>query len=168
MNVYSYESDLSIGGEWWIGRRRGKRVVDDAVPSPALLSQTTGEVGQGPGERERIAGREAILEEGDLRASHSGPEAPQPVVTEEVAGPFAHERVYPVIPPRSQSRTIASETTDVGMAEMENDRDGILKAKISGNWVSRSMIRCRYFLPPWPPLSLFHLRYMCLICTNSH
>ncbi|ORX37034.1 hypothetical protein BD324DRAFT_579492 [Kockovaella imperatae] len=25
VNVYSYESDFSFGGEWWIGRRRGKR-----------------------------------------------------------------------------------------------------------------------------------------------
>lgn len=137
VNVYSYESDLSIGGEWWIGRRRGKRVVDDAISSPALSSQTTGELSQGPGERERIAGREAILEEGDLRSSHPG-SGPQVPVTEEIAGPFAHERVYPVIPPRGQSRVITSETPDVGMgeSEMENDRDGILKAKISGNWVS--------------------------------
>ncbi|KAI9634632.1 uncharacterized protein MKK02DRAFT_16182 [Dioszegia hungarica] len=32
VNVYSYESDLSIGGEWWIGRRRGKRVESGTTP----------------------------------------------------------------------------------------------------------------------------------------
>ncbi|RXK40020.1 mitochondrial distribution and morphology protein 10 [Tremella mesenterica] len=29
VNVYSYESDLSIGGEWWIGRRRGKKHLSE-------------------------------------------------------------------------------------------------------------------------------------------
>ena len=53
VNVYSYESDLSIGGEWWIGRKRGKREV---TLEPSLLEQREAE-------SKRAALQEASLRE---------------------------------------------------------------------------------------------------------
>ncbi|KAK4684266.1 hypothetical protein P7C73_g5917, partial [Tremellales sp. Uapishka_1] len=47
VNVYSYESDLSVGGEWWIGRKMGKRDSDpepEIPPSLAAETVTRGEV----------------------------------------------------------------------------------------------------------------------------
>ncbi|EIW67655.1 hypothetical protein TREMEDRAFT_33247 [Tremella mesenterica DSM 1558] len=43
VNVYSYESDLSIGGEWWIGRRRGKKHLSELTNQlePPLVQDNT-------------------------------------------------------------------------------------------------------------------------------
>lgn len=77
LNVYSYESDLTIGGEWWIGSGRGKG---------GWRGLTTGE--------------------------------------EEVVDPFA---VPPPPPPVAPLQTALVDP---------NDRDGVLKARVSGTGVS--------------------------------
>lgn len=102
------------------------------------------EVLDGPGAREKIEAREAILEEGDLRSSHpEGVESARNYQkTMEIAGPFAKERVYPVAIPvmnesRSQNDSVEFNLENGSGMGLEEDRDGILKAKISGNWVSQ-------------------------------
>lgn len=132
VNVYSYESDLSIGGEWWIGRRRGKRVESGTTPglSAAVDPQPSRDSWKGPGEVEKAQGREAILEEGDLRRDHHA--------LSEVPGPFAHERVYPVAAPIPTPSATPELGTVESTRDTAEDRDGILKAKISGNWVRLS------------------------------
>jgi distribution and morphology protein 10 len=128
VNVYSYESDLSVGGEWWIGRRRGKRAVPKVDPQAVRESDEWRQPGLGA----EIQGREAILEEGDLRGSHLAPVREMRHGREEIDGPFAKERVYP----GSAARPAPPATVEVESSNTaEDDRDGILKAKVSGNWV---------------------------------
>lgn len=95
VNVYSYESDLCVGGEWWIGGsgKGGWRGLRGATNHENA-------------EEERIADkeREVALE------SPSGRES------------------------RSFMQAMRSHTEPT----RETDRDGVLKAKISGNGVGTS------------------------------
>jgi distribution and morphology protein 10 len=93
VNVYSYESDLSIGGEWWIGRKRGKTEI---VLEPSLLEQR------------RLESKRAALQEASLR-EHLDLAEPVPRLPANV------ESVVP------------------------EERDGVLKARISGDSV-RSLL----------------------------
>lgn len=122
---------MSLGGEWWIGRRRGKRAGTIPTETHAAVSTP---VRSGFAEH---MGREAILEEGDLRGKY---DTGSGRADGEVEGPFANERVYPVsqIPVKpTTARQPLSTANPVSTTQPEaDDRDGILKAKISGNWVS--------------------------------
>jgi distribution and morphology protein 10 len=89
VNVYSYESDLSVGGEWWIGRKRGKREV---IVEPSLVEQRRAE-------SKRAALQEASLRE-DMDLAEPAPRLP------------------PSVDP-----------------EVPEERDGVLKARISGDSV---------------------------------
>jgi len=89
VNVYSYESDLSIGGEWWIGRKRGKTEV---VLEPSLLEQR------------RLESKRAALQEASLREDV------------DLAEPI------PRLPASAES-------------VVPEERDGVLKARISGDSV---------------------------------
>jgi distribution and morphology protein 10 len=97
VNVYSYESDLSIGGEWWIGRKRGKRQV---AVEPSLLEQRVLE-------SKRMALQEASLREDQF-----------------------DERVEAILPRDSPPSVV-------------EERDGVLKARISGDWVSFHFPPCQ-------------------------
>ena len=99
VNVYSYESDLSIGGEWWIGRKRGKREI---VLEPSLLEQRVLEC------------KRAALQEASLREDRF------------------EERVETITP----NTTIPGMRIDTPIPTPVEERDGVLKARISGDWVS--------------------------------
>ena len=114
VNIYSYESDLAIGGEWWVGRRRGKPAgvtppaqVVPPFPMPSLREWE--EPAAVPSTRPVEALRDVVLDE-------------------------ARSRTEPT--PRTRAGTTArpskSSTTP---AQVDTDRDGVLKARISGNWV---------------------------------
>ena len=101
VNVYSYESDLSIGGEWWIGRKRGKREV---VVEPSLLEQRV------------LQSKRAALQEASLREDRF------------------EERVETI----TTNPTIPGARFDPPVHTPVEERDGVLKARISGDWVSLS------------------------------
>jgi len=101
VNVYSYESDLSIGGEWWIGRRRGKKAME-----PTMTAVTD----------ERRREREARLQGLSLRNEEGVDRVPTAIP----------------IPARLVPTRQAADPVDTG-----EERDGVLKARISGNWVSQ-------------------------------
>jgi distribution and morphology protein 10 len=109
VNIYSYESDLSLGGEWWIGRKRGKRDI-------AVKESVRG-----------VEGRDART--GDGVAS-----------LRDVADTQVRELDSP-IPLKSESVSPTPVVVDaapgVGLVGSSQDRDGVLKARISGNWVSK-------------------------------
>ncbi|AAW47220.1 MDM10, putative [Cryptococcus deneoformans JEC21] len=127
VNVYSYESDLSVGGEWWIGRRRGKRgLTTDAEPQ--LDAESRDPVVTGIEENreltEKMAQR-ASLRQVTLRDEigedvHAEKElySPIPVMTDVNAGELAQQ-----ISPRLQPQQ-----------DLDDERDGVLKARLSGNW----------------------------------
>ncbi|WRT66738.1 uncharacterized protein IL334_003701 [Kwoniella shivajii] len=114
VNVYSYESDLAIGGEWWIGRRRGKRELTKEISSPSPI------VKPAPDEEERIGAidswRKASLRP-DTETTQSETIREGPLNTTE----FTINSTTP-----SRDGTNGTETPD--------DRDGVLKARVSGNW----------------------------------
>ena len=115
VNVYSYESDLSIGGEWWIGRRRGKRDVShDEVPEARPTIE----------EMERVRSRKAALSETSLR--EDGYEDEQ--AEARLDSPILLTRDIAHSPQKSSS-------TDVNSPMGVEERDGVLKARVSGNGV---------------------------------
>ena len=114
INVYSYESDLSIGGEWWIGRSRGKRDLASA-PGQSLEAEGLG------GERE--------LEDAKME--------------EQLDSPFGLRTLE-----RDQPVSLHGEI----------ERDGVLKARMSGDWVC---------LRP-PPAQLIALTSSRLACYTKH
>ncbi len=113
VNIYSYESDLSVGGEWWIGRRRGKRDLHSVSRSEATV-----DVMRQDGRFKGVTLRAA---EEDVR------------IEKELDSPVA------LVQPQESESIVPSLPTPHGHpAPMEDDRDGVLKARISGNCVSRS------------------------------
>ena len=104
VNVYSYESDLSVGGDWFIGRRRSTRDSD-------IVTHADGE----------RPSQEAALNEASLRTDG---------VQDSVAG-------RQLDAPIALSRNIASHPKIVGQV-VDEERDSVIKARLSGNWVSRS------------------------------
>lgn len=97
VNVYSYESDLCVGGEWWIGSGRGKggwRGLRGVMGEDPAAESVSTEVGSPNAERKPVDGGET----------------------------------------RSFMQAMRSHTEPV----KDTDRDGVLKAKIQGNGVSRA------------------------------
>lgn len=119
VNVYSYESDLSIGGEWWIGRRRGKRDVshDHHITEIAPTNE----------EVERIRSQKAALSEASLREDRFEDERAEVQLDSPI--PITRD----IEPSPSPHRTTLSDTT--GPTDTVEERDGVLKARISGNMV---------------------------------
>lgn len=112
VNIYSYESDLSIGGEWWIGRRRGKKEGRDevvAVPPASSPSRPTS----------------------SLRVGEE--EEPLVKIDKQAVGPFAQDRVDPRYNHKTALPVVEQEQ---GSALDVYERDGVLKARVTGNWVS--------------------------------
>jgi len=110
VNVYSYESDLSVGGEWWIGRRRGKR----EAPLPPSLE-----------EQRYLDTKRAALDQASLR---------EEIMEARLDSPIPLAKSSPTSGP---SRTNLS-SSDTGFMETPSaveERDGVLKARISGDWV---------------------------------
>lgn len=107
VNVYSYESDLSVGGEWFIGRGRGKRDNGSAtLAAPAQVASP---------------GPQAIPANMSLR----------PTDTEDVTAEKRLDSPTPL-----NRAPVASPPSQEAPAYGELDRDGVLKARMSGNWVS--------------------------------
>ena len=102
VNVYSYESDLCVGGEWFLGRRRSKR--DGEVVTPV---------------EDDMPSKEAALNEASLRADEA---------QNRIAG---LQRDVPI----ALGRNIDSHRMIAGQS-VEDDRDSVIKARLSGNWVS--------------------------------
>ncbi|WVQ96622.1 mitochondrial distribution and morphology protein 10 [Kwoniella sp. CBS 9459] len=132
-NVYSYESDLAIGGEWWIGRRRGKRELKPTPPASSPVADVLGsESTKRDGAEERIAQTDnwskATLRpvEGD-RVENEQLEkeldSPSPITTSviEVNRPSRSPQPYGSDPIPEVSEAV-------------DERDGVLKARLSGNW----------------------------------
>lgn len=113
--MYSYESDFSLGGEWWIGRRRGKR--GQPIPPPAIAS-SQGEGGRIPKDFWIRDGESGLKEDVKLENEL---DSPFPLVSNHPEPP-----IHPPTP-----------TQETG----EADTDGVLKARISGNWVSPALSR---------------------------
>jgi distribution and morphology protein 10 len=100
VNVYSYESDFALGGEWWIGRRLGRRgPVVEMTAADKLIAE----------KRKRLGG---VLREPEpeLEVEHDIHE----VQKQETIRSLARARLRP--------------------DEDDHERDGVLKARISGNW----------------------------------
>ncbi len=114
VNVYSYESDLCIGGEWWVGRKRGKRDVE-VIPPVA--------------EPERWESR-AVLDEASLRSE----EVEDGRAERELDSPFPLSKGIEMKPPSPSTVPVENE-----------DRDGVIKARLSGNWVTLIRNRIRRY-----------------------
>ena len=108
VNIYSYESDFSFGGEWWIGRRRGKQSL--ALEVAALDHNLT-------------SGTEP-----SLRSSDDAPSIRE--------GPSLRDRAEPIEAEVITESLPVIELKDTHRGRAEEERDGVLKGRISGNWVS--------------------------------
>jgi distribution and morphology protein 10 len=121
VNIYSYESDLSVGGEWWIGRRRGKRGLGEvAEPAPQLPHG-------GPSLREDGEDMQRQLD------------SPFPIKKEPIRDEVAEKRLdspVPLIQAFSRATKGVQRAHVSPTGSVESDRDGVLKARLSGNWVS--------------------------------
>ncbi|WWC88282.1 uncharacterized protein L201_003189 [Kwoniella dendrophila CBS 6074] len=137
VNVYSYESDLSIGGEWWIGRRRGKRDLSsnpkDITPTPissinstntnsdqSVLSTANNKEEERIGTIENWSRASLRSEEIITSSSTTIQDGPLNVTEIEVKKPITS----------NQSKEKGLEASHAGIDE----RDGVLKARLSGNW----------------------------------
>lgn len=129
VNIYSYESDLAVGGEWWVGRRRGKRDAPTS-PSPPIRSST-------PGLNLRGEEEDVVMEK-QL-------DSPFPILRDEedVSSEKAMDSPIPLVkqrsPVASQNELLKGRVggpADGEVSGAETDRDGIIKARLSGNWVS--------------------------------
>ncbi|KAL7420483.1 Mitochondrial distribution and morphology protein 10 [Cryptotrichosporon argae] len=120
VNVYSYESDLAIGGEWWIGQwRRDEAQARSASESDAVTS------GRGSGSR----GSGADSANGDEGGARRNPVWAR---RERQDGPDADRR-FDGVSLRADDRDevpVARATEE----RMRDERDGVLKARLSGNW----------------------------------
>ncbi|WVW85117.1 hypothetical protein I302_107154 [Kwoniella bestiolae CBS 10118] len=121
VNVYSYESDLAIGGEWWIGRRRGKRdTAKRLLSSSPQIPKAEQPDASNKVEEERI-GQFDNWSKTSLRPTEYTAETVR-------EGPLNVTEITPKV--RSDSR----DEKDMNEAEGMDDRDGVLKARLSGNW----------------------------------
>ncbi|BEJ15546.1 hypothetical protein CspHIS471_0501510 [Cutaneotrichosporon sp. HIS471] len=102
VNVYSYESDFAIGGEWWVGRRGRQRQVE--------LS---------PEARLQIAKHAAI---GGRLRDEPGEPGPEAVST------------AAVVVNGDEAQLEAQARRDARVLDDPDERDGVLKARLSGNW----------------------------------
>ncbi|BEJ08070.1 hypothetical protein CcaverHIS641_0501550 [Cutaneotrichosporon cavernicola] len=105
VNVYSYESDFAIGGEWWVGRRGRQRQVE--------LS---------PEARLQIAKHASIG--GRLRDEPGEPGEPGPEAVSTAA----------VVVDGDEAQLEAQARRDARVLDDPDERDGVLKARLSGNW----------------------------------
>lgn len=133
MNIYSYESDLAVGGEWWIGRRRGKR-DSSLTPTPRAPVRSVHGVSL-RGEDEDV-GLEKQLD------------SPFPIIKDEREDldnekkldspiPLVKEPSSPSLPSRdTRTAAVPSQGGAGDGSGAETDRDGVVKARLSGNWVS--------------------------------
>ncbi|KLT40453.1 hypothetical protein CC85DRAFT_308977 [Cutaneotrichosporon oleaginosum] len=107
VNVYSYESDFAIGGEWWVGRRGRQRQVELSPEARLQIARHAA-----------IGGR--LREEPDeVRASAGGVGG---------AGAGAVGGVGDEAQLEAQARR------DARVLDDPDERDGVLKARLSGNW----------------------------------
>ena len=114
--MYSYESDLSIGGEWWIGRRRGKRNHP---------SDEVSEVRPSIEELEIRRSQKAALSETSLREDRYEDEQAEAHLDSPI--PLTRD----IAPSPLASSTTDAHTSSYGVEE----RDGVLKGRVSGNGV---------------------------------
>lgn len=99
MNVYSYESDLSLGGEWWVGRRKR---------------------------------RDSLVDEGESRAQGVVSDDGKVMQKEEDGKAEAElDSPIPLIKESHPSAVVSSAASSAG-----ENRDGVIKARLNGNWVS--------------------------------
>lgn len=137
VNVYSYESDLSVGGEWWIGRRRGKRGLTKDAESQ-LDAESRDPVATGIEENRELAEkmaqraslrevtlRDEVVEDGNAEKEL---DSPIPVMADVSAGELQQQAM-----PRSQQQQ-----------DLDDERDGVLKARLSGNWVGSPIIKLKW------------------------
>ncbi|OCF75541.1 mitochondrial distribution and morphology protein 10 [Kwoniella mangroviensis CBS 8886] len=127
VNVYSYESDLAIGGEWWIGRRRGKRdITQQSSASSPFRSKSIGQDGELDGEVPTKAAEERISQFESWREASLRP-AEQTVETIQ-DGPLNVTDI------KTRAGTEQTDVPNSDEVEAIDDRDGVLKARLSGNW----------------------------------
>ncbi|KAK6907903.1 hypothetical protein I203_101904 [Kwoniella mangroviensis CBS 8507] len=127
VNVYSYESDLAIGGEWWIGRRRGKRdITQQSSASSPFRSKSIGQDGELDGEVPTKAAEERISQFESWREASLRP-AEQTVETIQ-DGPLNVTEI------KTRAGTEQTDVPNSDEVEAIDDRDGVLKARLSGNW----------------------------------
>ncbi|WWC71140.1 uncharacterized protein I206_105093 [Kwoniella pini CBS 10737] len=117
VNVYSYESDLAVGGEWWIGRRRGKRDLSKESLATSINSvlPSMENIPLVKDEQERI-GTDENWEKASLRPAEEVGQTMQ-------EGPL---NVTEIKIPATKEPDVSPDSLD--------DRDGVLKARLSGNW----------------------------------
>ncbi|WWC96393.1 hypothetical protein V866_003261 [Kwoniella sp. B9012] len=127
VNVYSYESDLAIGGEWWIGRRRGKRdITQQSSASSPFSSKSIRQDGELVSEMPTKADEERISQFESWREASLRP-AEQTIETIQ-DGPLNVTEI------KTRAVNDQADLTNADEVEAIDDRDGVLKARLSGNW----------------------------------
>lgn len=117
--MYSYESDLSIGGEWWIGRRRGKRHDSDSRDDEVPEKRPTIE------EMEMTRSKKAALSETSLREDRY----------EDGQAEAMLDSPIPLTRDIAPSRETTPHHDNLAAPNEAEERDGVLKARVSGNGV---------------------------------
>jgi distribution and morphology protein 10 len=150
VNVYSYESDLSIGGEWWIGRRRGKRNLptepsEPRDPTGRSAQSRASTIGKGDG-----ADLRGETEEESLRRSRLSLLGDASLRDKEVEDRKVEKQLDSPIPlarpvgsgAQGRAKEGSSASASASTLAVENERDGVLKARLSGNSVSERESAC--------------------------
>lgn len=119
VNVYSYESDFAIGGEWWVGRRGGRKAEVELSPEARLqIAKHAAIGGRLRDEPTPTLRDEDLLNVGEgkveeRRGNGNGKEAKK----------------------GSEAQLEAQRRRDQrGVHADPEERDGVLKARLSGNW----------------------------------
>ncbi|WVQ73447.1 mitochondrial distribution and morphology protein 10 [Cryptococcus sp. DSM 104548] len=127
VNVYSYESDFSVGGEWWIGRRRGKRGADheDGLSRIAQAENAVGTAIEENRELAQLMAKKAALRDTTLREE----------VVEDVAAEQQLDSPVPLVTDANARKVLGRAASRVQQREsVVGERDGVLKARLANNW----------------------------------
>ncbi|WVO18603.1 mitochondrial distribution and morphology protein 10 [Cryptococcus depauperatus] len=129
VNVYSYESDLSIGGEWWIGRRRGIRSMahDEVGKASSASDSVVDSVDTAIKEQHDSMG--SMLKSVSLREASLREEA-----VEDVERKTQLDSPLPIVTDANARTVLQKAAPRIFQQSVQDERDGVLKARLLGNW----------------------------------
>ena len=113
VNLYSYESDLSIGGEWWLGSKRGKTASEESATTAEHANE----------QMNRQAENQITLKNEGVDDTRIGRPLESTIPVVQVFEPKTDDLLLPPL--------------------VEDNKEGVIKARLSGNWVSHLHSRLR-------------------------
>lgn len=146
VNIYSYDSDFAIGGEWWVGRRGNRRAEIELSPEARLQIAKHAAIGgrlrDDPEERvvQTISSGRSVEESVREAVAEGVAEATgeaEGKARRDIARAFERQKALErerALLTGDEAQIAAQRRRDAPVAADPNERDGVLKARLSGNW----------------------------------